>query len=116
MGQCPRETPCGGPAGRPPAERGWPERGPTDRGWPGRRGHEIRAVLANQEWTALGYRVHDIALVDTAREDILVGHLGPDLLGPDWDAAEAVRRLSAQPDRAIGEALLDQRNLAGIGN
>jgi endonuclease-8 len=26
-----------------------------------------------------------------------------------------VRRLTAQPDRPIGEALLDQRNLAGIG-
>ncbi|HET7018222.1 MAG TPA: DNA glycosylase, partial [Streptosporangiaceae bacterium] len=43
-------------------------------------------------------------------------HLGPDLLGPDWDQDEAVRRLLAQPDRPIGEALLDQANLAGIGN
>ena len=49
-------------------------------------------------------------------EDAPVGHLGPDLLGPDWDLAEAVRRLAAHPDREIGEALLDQRNLAGIGN
>ena len=29
---------------------------------------------------------------------------------------EAVERLLAQPDAAIGDALLDQRNLAGIGN
>ena len=41
---------------------------------------------------------------------------GPDLLGPDWDADEASRRLLADPDRPLGEALLDQRNLAGIGN
>jgi len=54
--------------------------------------------------------------VATAREDTLVGHLGPDLLGPDWDPDEAVRRLAGQPDRPIGEALLDQRNLAGVGN
>ena len=27
-----------------------------------------------------------------------------------------MRRLSADPQRAVGEALLDQRNLAGIGN
>jgi endonuclease-8 len=60
--------------------------------------------------------VHDVAIVATDAEGSLVGHLGPDLLGPDWDAAEAVRRLVAQPDRTIGEALLDQRNLAGIGN
>ena len=32
------------------------------------------------------------------------------------DAAQALRRLAAEPDRSIGEALLDQRNLAGIGN
>jgi endonuclease-8 len=82
----------------------------------GRPEHEIRAVLANDEWAAVGYRVHDLVLVETAREDTLVGHLGPDLLGPDWDPAEAVRRLAAQPDRPVGEALLDQRNLAGVGN
>ena len=45
-----------------------------------------------------------------------MGHLGPDLLGPDWDADEALRRLRQEPDRPIGLALLDQRNLAGIGN
>ena len=44
-----------------------------------------------------------------------MGHLGPDLLGPDWNLDEAVRRIAAQPDRTIGEALLDQRNLAGLG-
>ncbi len=47
-----------------------------------------------------------------------LGRLGPDLLAPDFDAAEAVRRLR-EPSRAatrIGEAILDQRALAGIGN
>jgi endonuclease-8 len=52
----------------------------------------------------------------TKHEERVVGHLGPDLLGPDWDAAEAVRRLQADPARPVSEALLDQRNLAGIGN
>ena len=33
----------------------------------------------------------------------------------DWDLGEAVRRTASQPERSIGEALLDQRNLAGIG-
>ena len=48
----------------------------------------------------------------------MVGHLGPDLLGPDWDAAAAAaaaERLAREPGRPIGEALLDQRNLAGLG-
>ena len=47
-----------------------------------------------------------------------LGRLGPDLLAPDFDAVEAVRRLR-DPSRArtpIGEAIVDQRALAGIGN
>jgi endonuclease VIII len=76
----------------------------------------IRAQIGNQEWLATGYRVHDLKLVRTIDETVLVGHLGPDLLGSDWDLDEALGRLLAQPDREIGDALLDQRNLAGIGN
>ena len=47
-----------------------------------------------------------------------LSRLGPDLLSPDFDAGEALRRLRA-PDRAtlaIGVALLDQRAMAGVGN
>ena len=73
-------------------------------------------VLATDDWECVGYRLHDIDLVPTAEEERLVGHLGPDLLGPDWDLDEAVRRLRSHPDEPIGVALLDQRNLAGIGN
>jgi endonuclease-8 len=78
--------------------------------------HTIRVVLRTAKAVAVGYRVHDVAIVRPEDEHTLVGHLGPDLLGPDWDEDEAVRRLSTNPDRTIGEALLDQRNLAGIGN
>jgi endonuclease-8 len=42
--------------------------------------------------------------------------LGPDLLAPEPDLAEAVRRLRERASVALGEALLDQRALAGIGN
>jgi len=79
------------------------------------RDHRIRLILANSQWQAIGYQLGIVELVRTSKEGVVVGHLGPDLLGPDWDATEAVRRLSEQPGRAIGEALLDQRNLAGIG-
>jgi endonuclease-8 len=75
----------------------------------------VRAVLANAEWTAVGERLGMLDLVATDREDGLVGHLGPDVLGPGWDPAEAARRLVAVPDRPVGEALLDQRVLAGVG-
>lgn len=81
-----------------------------------RRDHRIRLVLANAKWQAAGYLLGAVDLVRTSEEGEVTGHLGPDLLGPDWDAAEAVRRLGEQPDRPVAEALLDQRNLAGIGN
>jgi endonuclease VIII len=80
------------------------------------RDHRIRLVLGNDERQAIGYLLGVVEIVPTKHEERVVGHLGPDLLGPDWDAAEAVRRLRADPARQVGEALLDQRNLAGIGN
>ena len=89
------------------------------RGTTGGRGgpaHQIRVVLATKETRAIGYRLPVVEVLSTAAEDRAVGHLGPDLLGPDWDADEAVRRLSTRPDVELGRALLDQRNLAGIGN
>jgi endonuclease-8 len=80
------------------------------------RDHRIRLVLANRQWQAIGYLLGVVELLPTGSEQQVVGHLGPDLLGPDWDPAEAVRRLRADPGRPAAEALLDQRNLAGIGN
>ncbi len=85
-------------------------------GQPPPRDHRVRLVLANADWQAIGYLLGVVEVVATATEDRIVGHLGPDLLGPDWDAAEAASRLRAVPGRPAGEALLDQRNLAGIGN
>jgi endonuclease-8 len=78
--------------------------------------HRLRLLLANDAWQAAGYQLGVVDVLPTSRESEVVGHLGPDLLGPDWDAAEAVQRLLADPQRPAGEALLDQRNLAGIGN
>lgn len=83
--------------------------------WAARPGHLIRVVLRTASADAVGYHLHELALLPTEREHELVGHLGPDLMGRDWDPDEAVRRLAEHPDEPIGEALLDQRNLAGIG-
>ena len=60
--------------------------------------HRIRLVLANEDWQAVGYQLGVVELIRTSEESRITGHLGPD------------------PDRPIGEALLDQKNLAGIGN
>ena len=86
-------------------------------GSPWRRpAHQARVVLRTAEWTAVGFALGVVELLPRSEEDRVVGHLGPDLLGPDWDLDEAVRRVTSDPDRAVGEAILDQRNVAGIGN
>ena len=77
---------------------------------------EARIVLRTDGLQAVGFALGTLEILPRDREGEVVGYLGPDLLGPDWDAAEALRRLEAQPDRAVGLALLDQRNLAGLGN
>ena len=77
---------------------------------------EARIVLDNADWSTVGFSLGVLEVLPRADEHTVVGHLGPDPLGPSWDADEALRRVAADPDRAIGLALLDQRNLAGLGN
>lgn len=75
----------------------------------------VRMRLADGR-TLWGIDLPVVDLVPTAREDTVVGHLGPDPLRDDWDAPEALRRLRRDPARPLVAALLDQRNLAGLGN
>ncbi|WP_408899250.1 DNA-formamidopyrimidine glycosylase family protein [Nocardioides sp. R1-1] len=78
---------------------------------------DARVLLTTERVVAVGLRLGLVELLPTAEEASVVGHLGPDLLGP-WtadDRAEAVARLSARPERVLGEALLDQTVVAGIG-
>jgi len=84
----------------------------------------IRAVLGSDQWTALGWHLGMLDLVDTRDERLLIGHLGPDILDPgftdstaaDGGLREVIRRLnSGDLTRPICAALLDQRIVAGIG-
>jgi formamidopyrimidine-DNA glycosylase len=64
-----------------------------------------------------GLDVPILGVVPTAREDTLIGHLGPDLCAvepPDLD--EIVARIERDPAMPLAGALLDQRNVAGFGN
>ncbi|MFI7482654.1 DNA-formamidopyrimidine glycosylase family protein [Kocuria sp. M1R5S2] len=81
-----------------------------------RPAHQARAVLETAAAQAVGFDLGMLDLLPTAEEDDVVGHLGPDLLGPDWDRGEALARLASHPSRAVAAAIMDQRNLAGIGN
>lgn len=78
---------------------------------------DIRVLLRTEDGpTAYGLSLPITEFLPTAEESEVIGHLGPDPLRPDWDAAEAIRRLAADPGRAIVAALLDQRSMAGLGN
>lgn len=95
-------------------EGGWRAYAP---GQPWKRpAYQARAVLTTDDVVAVGFELGITELIRREDEDTVVGHLGPDLLGPDWDAAAAVERLASHPEDAIFVAALDQRNLAGIGN
>src|SRR6188768_12631 len=79
-----------------------------------------RLVLEVDGTVAVCFDAPVVELFETRAEIVhpTLTRLGPDLLSPDFDGAEAHRRLRA-PERAevsISEALLDQRALAGIGN
>lgn len=51
------------------------------------------------------------------RFDHRLASLGPDVLASTFDADGFLRRIrSDDPGRPLGDALLDQRNLAGVGN
>ena len=83
--------------------------------WRG-RAFEVRGVLETDDAIAVGHRLRTLEVIPTSAEARVLGHLGPDVLGPDWDPAEAVRRLTADPDRAVGDGLIDQTVMAGPGN
>jgi len=81
--------------------------------------HTVRLLLRAGDVEVVGTELGLLRALTPAEADRAVSHLGPDLLSADWDPVtstdEVVRRISERPTSTIGEALLDQRNLAGIG-
>jgi endonuclease-8 len=57
----------------------------------------------------------ECALVGRDRRDQVIGSLGPDPLRPDADPARAWDRIRPS-NRPIGDLLLDQKVMAGVGN
>lgn len=86
--------------------------------WP-KPAFQARAVLRAASLTSIGFELGITELLPRAEEHTVTDRLGPDLLGAGWSdasAAEATRRLEAHPDDPVFTAVLDQANLAGIGN
>jgi endonuclease-8 len=80
-----------------------------------RPAHLARAVVEVEGWVAVCFSA---PVVELARDDSGVAHLGPDLCAPDADIDRAVERMGvyAGTDDEIGAVLLDQRVAAGVGN
>lgn len=77
---------------------------------------QARAVIETPTAVAVGFDLGVLEVFPASEEGDRLAYLGPDLLGPDWDAAEAIRRIASAPDVPIAVALGEQRNLAGLGN
>lgn len=77
--------------------------------------HTVRALLWSTRRVAVGDSLGMLDLVRTSQEHRVVGHLGPDLLDPGYDAQVALANVRSDPGRTITEACLDQRNVAGMG-
>jgi endonuclease VIII len=79
---------------------------------------DLRVRVETADVVAVAFNV-PVAEFLTARElarNRPLATLGPDLLDPEFDRAEAFRRIKARAEAQIGDVLLDQRALAGIGN
>jgi endonuclease-8 len=78
----------------------------------------MRVLVETADVVAVAFNV-PVAEFLTKREvarNRPLASLGPDLLDPEFDRAEAFRRIRARTTAQIGDVLLDQRALAGIGN
>ncbi len=82
--------------------------------------HLLRARVDVSDRVAVCFNAPVVRLLtahEVARDPFLNG-LGPDLLAPDFDADEAKARLRANERNhgSIGEAIVDQGVMAGVGN
>jgi endonuclease-8 len=78
--------------------------------------HRVRIILEAGDVQAAGVELGQLEILDRDDDMSAVAHLGPDLLGGDWDPETAAANLTADPDRPVAAALLDQRVMAGVGN
>ena len=87
-------------------------------GAPNARGRPwVRIRSGNAVAAQYGGKLLEIESAVRIRNNSTLLRLGPDPLADDFDlAAAAARLLALDPSREIGEAILDQRVIAGIGN
>jgi endonuclease-8 len=76
------------------------------------------AVLSGGGWDAaeFGGPTLRVAPIAKLRRDPQLARLGPDILAPEFDPAPVIAAFRSEPSRGLGDALLDQTLVAGIGN
>jgi endonuclease VIII len=76
------------------------------------------AVLSGGGWEAVQFGGPTLRVASTSRlrRDPQLLRLGPDILAPDLDADAVVAAIRRDPTRGLGDVLLDQHLVAGIGN
>ena len=79
---------------------------------------QANAILETAGAVAVAFNTPTLELMTDAgmARDRSLRELGPDLLGVEFDVDEAVLRLRHRDREQLGNALLDQRAVAGIGN
>jgi endonuclease-8 len=79
---------------------------------------QMRVVVGTEDIVAVGFNIPVAEFLDARdverREQLR--RLGPDPLSEHFDREEALRRMREHPGEAIGDVLLNQRVMAGIGN
>ena len=78
--------------------------------------HKIRILLETADSRAAGIDLGVLEIIKREHDMDTVAHLGPDLLGDDWEPRIARENLVSEPQRPLAETLLDQRVMAGVGN
>ena len=80
--------------------------------------HAMRVMLATEGFVAVVFNIQiaEFHSADSLRRRAGFASLGPSLLARDFDQAQAVGRLCANRDMDVGDALLKQSIVAGIGN
>ena len=83
-----------------------------------RPNRQATAMLETPTSVAVAFNTPVVELMTDGdlRRSRSLGELGPDLLGATFDIEEAVERLRARDGVELGNALLDQTAVAGIGN
>jgi endonuclease VIII len=88
-----------------------------DADWPTPRNTWLIIRRAGKLVAQINGPVLELMTNSRTRLDQRIAGLGPDILAPELDEQAFLRRLRTDdPTRAIGDALLDQRVIAGIGN